>query len=111
MAEGRRFACDACGEAIEAWSDGNPYYLDEVGAKVYAYHPDHEELAKCIGNDEPHLCLACGVSVMVDSRDPTDRCLACGAEALVDTFELEGWRCPACREGHFVRDPDFFAIS
>jgi hypothetical protein len=54
-----------------------PYDIDEVGANVYAYHPDHDELEKCIGNDEPHVCLSCA----------------------------------ACRQGHIVRDPDFFAIS
>lgn len=111
MAEGVRFACSACGKAVEAWSDGNPYYLDASGAKVYAYHPDHEALARCVGNDTPHLCLACGVEGTVDSRAPRSACAACGREELVATFELEDQRCPSCPSGRFVRDPDFFAIS
>jgi predicted RNA-binding Zn-ribbon protein involved in translation (DUF1610 family) len=111
MAEGVRFVCDVCGEEIEAWSDGNPYYLEPWGAKVYAYHPDHEALARCVGNDEPHLCLACGTEVMVDSRDPLTACPACHAVELVDTFQLDGQRCPSCKTGRFARDPGFFAIS
>ncbi len=54
--------------AVEAWSDGNPYYIDGGGAKLYAYHPDHDSLAQCIGNDDPHLYLSCGREFMVDSR-------------------------------------------
>ena len=111
MAECVRFVCDGCGHAIEAWSDGNPYYLDPDGRKVYAYHPHHEELARCIGNDSPHLCLACGAEVMVDSLAPTRVCSACGAEALVDTFELDGRTCPVCQAGRFARDPEFLCIS
>ena len=60
MADMKRCVCDNCHKAIESWSDGNPYYIDEAGAKKYAYHPDHERLSKCIGNDDPHLCTACG---------------------------------------------------
>ena len=28
-----------CRQAIVAWGDGNPYYIDEAGAKKSAYHP------------------------------------------------------------------------
>jgi DNA-directed RNA polymerase subunit RPC12/RpoP len=111
MAECVRFFCDACDHAIEAWSDGNPYYLAEDGRKRYAYHPHHDELAKCIGNDVPHLCLACGTEVTVDSLDPTRRCAACGAEALADMFELEGQPCPACKIGRYASDPEYFCVS
>jgi predicted RNA-binding Zn-ribbon protein involved in translation (DUF1610 family) len=111
MAEAVRFACPVCGEAVVAWSDGNPYYYGASGAKVYAYHPDHESLARCVGNDTPHLCLACGVETTVDSRAPRSACAACGEEHLVASFELEDQRRPACTTGRFVRDHDFFAVS
>jgi hypothetical protein len=68
MAAALRYVCEGCGRAIEAWSDGNPYYIDEAGTKQYAYHPDRERLDRCIGNDCPHLCLACGETLMVYSR-------------------------------------------
>jgi hypothetical protein len=55
MAESRRFVCTQCAHEIEAWSDGNPFYLDERGRKRHAYHPDHENLDRCVGNDVPHL--------------------------------------------------------
>ncbi len=55
MAQGLRYVCGGCGHVIEAWSDGNPYFIDETGAKQYAHHPDHERLAWCIGNDSPHI--------------------------------------------------------
>lgn len=42
MAMGARLVCSHCTRAVEAWSDGNPYYLDEQGNKHYAYHPNHE---------------------------------------------------------------------
>ncbi len=51
-------------------ADGNPYYIDEAGGKQYAYHPDHERLALCIGNDIPHLCLSCGKKFRLDSAPP-----------------------------------------
>jgi DNA-directed RNA polymerase subunit RPC12/RpoP len=110
MAVGLRYVCGGCRKEIEAWSDGNPYFL-EFGEKEYAYHPDHERLAKCIGNDDPHLCLACGAEFMVDSRAPTSACPKCEAEAIKPTFDLDGAKCPFCPQGHFSADPDYSPIS
>ena len=47
MAQQTTWLCTTCGHSIGAWSDGNPYYIDEAGEKQYAYHPDHERLALC----------------------------------------------------------------
>ena len=111
MAEGIRFVCNNCGRSIEAWSDGNPYYIDEAGDKKYAYHPDHEGLARCIGNDSPHLCLACGAEFKVDSREPIMECPGCKDDEIVRTYELEGRRCSYCKQGVFYIDTDFRRIS
>lgn len=111
MAECRRLVCGHCTRAFEAWSDGNPYYLDAAGRKHYAYHPDHERLARCIGNDDPHVCLGCGARTRVDSRKPRTRCRKCKGGPLVAIWELAGHPCPYCREGSFERDPSFDAIS
>lgn len=111
MAEQRRFECPECGESITAWSDGNPYYLDANGDKVYAYHPNHDELERCIGNDSPHICLACAATFTVDSRDPRSECPSCGGTSFVPVFQLEGEMCPWCHEGTIVKDPRIQAIS
>jgi predicted RNA-binding Zn-ribbon protein involved in translation (DUF1610 family) len=111
MAEAVRYVCDSCREAIVAWSDGNPYYIDASGAKRYAYHPDHEHLALCIGNDSPHLCLACRERFMVDSWEPVAVCPTCGAAEIADCFHLGELRCPYCKAGVFAADPDFHCIS
>ena len=111
MAEGVRYVCEGCGHAIEAWSDGNPYYINETGAKEYAYHPDDELVAQCIGNDSPHLCLSCGHEFMVDSRDPVAGCPKCGACELADTYDLGGKQCPFCKAGVFALHPEFRVIS
>jgi DNA-directed RNA polymerase subunit RPC12/RpoP len=111
MAEGVRFICGNCRKAIEAWSDGNPYYLDSDGAKQCAYHPDHERLALCIGNDSPHICLACGGEFMVDSLAPVAACPDCGATEIAHTFGLDGVRCPYCKVGEFDADPGFHCVS
>ena len=111
MAEGLQFVCKNCGKTIKSWSDGNPYYIDPLGKKQYAHHPDHERLALCIGNDRPHLCLACGKEFMVDSSSPTKICPECGSEDIADTFELNGKKCPDCHVGVFTIDPDFYCIS
>jgi predicted RNA-binding Zn-ribbon protein involved in translation (DUF1610 family) len=109
MAEGIKFTCQNCARSIEAWSDGNPYYLDENGDKQYAYHPD-ERLALCVGNDDPHLCLSCAHEWNVDSRAPSKHCPKCGEAASVDTFELGGQTCPYCKSGKFGA-PEPFGIS
>ncbi len=111
MAEGRYIACSSCRFSLIAWSDGNPYYRDERGRKKYAYHPDHENLARCIGNDEPHLCTACGRQAKVDSLMPITHCRTCKAEALVPQWDLDGVACPKCRCGTLHVDPDRCAIS
>lgn len=111
MAEALRFVCDGCGRAVAAWSDGNPYYFDETGVKQYAYHPDHDRLARCIGNDTPHLCLGCGAEFKVDSRDPVEACPGCGSAELAAAFRLDGRQCPHCKAGLFAVDPSFHLIS
>lgn len=110
MAEGRLFVCNHCGRSIEAWDDGNPYFINARGKKEYAYHPDpHRDL--CIGNDTPHLCLDCGAKFKVDSRKPISACRKCGSTRIVDTFELDGQPCPYCKAGIFIADPNFFMVS
>lgn len=111
MAEAVRSVCGGCGHAIEAWSDGNPYYIDEAGAKQYAYHPDHERLARCIGNDSPYLCLSCGHEFMVDSLAPVTACPKCRAREFADTYHLARKPCPYCKSGEFAADEDFHCVS
>lgn len=111
MAECFRFICPGCGKSVEAWSDGNPFYLDEAGKKQYAYHPHHDELAKCIANDEPHLCLNCGSEVTIDSRQESKTCPECGSVNVVETVSLEGVKCPQCKDQNFIQDDDFHCIS
>jgi DNA-directed RNA polymerase subunit RPC12/RpoP len=111
MAECIQFACSSCGKSIEAWSDGNPFYINETGNKQYAYHPNHDELEKCIANDVPHLCLNCGNEVKIDSRKEPKNCPECSSTNVVRTFRLEGVKCPNCDNGNFTRDTDFHRIS
>jgi|GEM_PF-6245920 len=86
MAQARRFVCGSCSRAIEAWSDGNSYYIDEDSRKQYAYHPDHGRLARCIGNDSTHLCLgnkqleSAGV-IVVDAARRRQAITVCGHDA------------------------------
>lgn len=111
MAECYRYICSDCRRSIDAWSDGNPYYIDEAGQKQYAYHPNHELRDKCIGNDSPHLCLDCGKEVLIDSRVSGRHCPDCESKKIIDTFLLEGVACPTCKTGRFQKDPKYFAIS
>ena len=110
MAQAFRFICNSCGETIEAWDDGNPYYFDKSGRKKYAYHPDPRR-DRCIGNDSPHLCLSCGEKFMVDSRSPIAHWPKCSSASICDTYHLEGKNCPFCQKGNFERDPNFWAVS
>jgi hypothetical protein len=36
--------CSHCGYTIEAWDDGNPYFLSYRGKKQFFYHPSGERL-------------------------------------------------------------------
>ena len=111
MAEGIQFVCQHCKHQIQSWSDGNPYWIDDYGKKHYAYHPNHEALARCIGNDSPYLCLNCGGEFLVDSRAPVQNCPKCESTAIADTFHLDGKPCPFCHLGTLKRDPRFWVIS
>lgn len=111
MAEAILNVCNGCGKSVEAWSDGNPYYIQEDGQKKYAYHPDHEGLEKCIGNDSPHLCLSCGEKFKVDSRVPLTNCPKCGTSDFEDIFLLDGKKCPYCKDGVFKQDSNYHCIS
>jgi len=88
-----------------------PYYVDENGQKQYAYHPDHENLARCIGNDSPYLCLNCGDEFKVDSRAPISDCPKCGEKDIISTYELDGKPCPYCNKGVFQVGRNFRKVS
>ena len=118
MAQGFHFVCDKCDHTIEAWDDGNPYYIEFVGItktgkvkqkKKYAHHPNDELVARCIGNDVEHLCLSCKKEFMVDSEAPITTCPKCKSSEIVDTMELAGKSCPYWKEGVFRCE--HFAIS
>jgi len=81
------------------------------GTADHAYHPDHENLNRCIGNDSPHICLSCADQFIVDSRFPIDRCPKCSSSAIAGAFELQGKDCPFCKRGVLDKDPDFYCIS
>ena len=65
----------------------------------------------CIGNDDPHLCLACGDEFMVDSCKPIAACPKCGDADISDTYNLDGRKCPYCSAGVFAADPEFVCVS
>ncbi len=111
MAEGRTFICGHCRKSVQAWSDGNPYFIDEDGQKHHAYHPDHENLKKCIGNDLPHICLDCGHEFKSDSNSPATQCQQCTGHKLIPTFNLDGQTCPWCKQGVLEIDPTMWVIS
>lgn len=109
MAECRRFECSSCGHSVEAWSDGNLYVL-EGGVKRYVYHPDHEALARAVGNDSPAMCVTCGRQTVQDSAG-AHPCTKCRGTEFVDLFDLDGRPCPRCTTGTYRQDPAFFLIS
>lgn len=111
MAQAILFECTSCDKSIESWSDGNPYYIDENGVKQYAYHPNMDALARCIGNDAPHICLGCGHEFMLDSLAPTTECPKCQSSNIKSDHDIEGEACPYCKKGVFEQDIYFFKIS
>jgi hypothetical protein len=102
MAAGRRFTCTQCGSSHEAWDEGSPYIRDPLSRrKRYVPHPDPlSSMAE--GVDVPHLCLDCGKTLMVDSRKPRRTCPTCRSRKIVSRWQLEGKRCPQCKQGHFA---------
>ena len=73
--------------------------------------PGQDDLARCIGNDSPHLCLSCGMDFNVDSQEPIAKCPGRMDNIIVDIFELDGRNCPYCKQGVFYRDPECRYIS
>jgi ribosomal protein S27AE len=111
MAQEYRFVCGKCDHIIEAWDDGNPYYVESVitragevkQKKKYAYHPN-ELRELCIGNDAEHLYLSCKKEFMVDSKAPIMTCPKCKSSEIVHKMDLAGKSCPYCTEGVFRRE-------
>jgi DNA-directed RNA polymerase subunit RPC12/RpoP len=111
VAEGRLYVCTNCQRQIEAWDEGNPYYLTyPERTKHYAYHP-HPDRSRCTHVDTPVLCLSCGTESMSDSARPLTTCPDCGNAPLLDTWRLEGVSCPTCGHGVFRADPNGYMIS
>lgn len=96
MAECLKFVCNNCSHTIEAWSDGNPYYIDKSGCKKYTYHPD-PKMASCIGNDAPHICLSCRYEFSVDSREPISVCPSAVQQILLVVTSWMGFVVQAAR--------------
>ena len=98
--------CTHCDNVFEAWSDGNPYYLDpeklltqpRSRCKVHVYHPSRPEYP-LVGNDVPHLCLACNHEFNVDSEQPRSTCTKCRSMNIVNLYECHDKPCPKCSKG------------
>ncbi len=101
MAIAHVYECQHCGRSIETWNEDSPYFLDEQGNKAYAYHPGIDRYM-IIWNDSPHLCLPCGLEIMVDSRSPRKTCPKCTSPEITDTWELDRKPCPDCGDGSFT---------
>jgi DNA-directed RNA polymerase subunit RPC12/RpoP len=111
MATGIPYRCDHCDFGVMAWSDGNPYYFDEQGLKRYAYHPDHANLARCVGNDRDYLCLDCGAKFREDYEVAEPKCSQCMSRHVAAFGQLDGKSCPHCKSGTIREDEEGFAIS
>lgn len=108
MAEGVMLKCDHCEFNAEAWSDGNPYYLDASGEKQYAYHPN-PHLALCTEVDTPHICMRCAHEFNVDSATPIRRCPQCNFGRIYRMWILLGKRCPQCKSGIIISVGDMIS--
>ena len=100
MAQGHHLGCTHCDFSADAWSDANPYYLDEKGEKRYAYHPSKEAVL-CTEADVPHICRGCAHIFDVDSAAPNKTCPKCNKKRTLQLFNLLG-TCPACKEGEII---------
>lgn len=109
MAQGITFECTSCGNAVEAWDDGDPYYIDlkrsfrgvpRSRCKVYVYHPSIPD-QPIEGVDVPHLCLDCNHGFRVDSERPRETCTKCRSRNIADACRLKGRSCPKCGRGSF----------
>ena len=119
------FVCSHCGYSIEAWDDGNPYFLSDKGRHQYFYHPGGEEqlmeyvsqsegkdltgaalqkfLENRTGNMTDMICLDCGRKFRRDLDKQKALCPSrrCKSANISDTCELEGKPCPTCKQGRF----------
>ena len=111
MADCRKFNCTCCSFTAEAWSDGNPYFIDEKGEKQYRFHPDHEGLARCSGNDASFICLECAHEFLMNSLSQVILCPACQSDSTFDSYNLDKEPCPSCKKGLLELDINFDAVS
>jgi DNA-directed RNA polymerase subunit RPC12/RpoP len=89
---------------LEAWDEGDPYYIDEAGAKRYAYHPDEERM-RCTDVEVLHVCLDCRNEFIVDSAAQVRKCPKCKSSRIPSICSLGGKRCPFCNKGKFTSLP------
>ncbi len=113
MAQSWIFECVRCDNHVEAWDDGDPYYVDvrrslqgipRSRCKVYVHHPDVPD-QPLDGIDVPHVCLDCSHGFHVDDQRPRETCTKCRSRNIVDALRLEGRTCPKCRKGSFEGRP------
>lgn len=109
MAERIRTVCPACEWSVKAWSDGNPYLIED-GTKRYVPHPS-QDWDKAVGNDVPAVCLDCGRQTTLDSRAPRKACSRCRSGRLRPAYSLAGCECPRCHDGQMARDDSYRMIS
>jgi predicted RNA-binding Zn-ribbon protein involved in translation (DUF1610 family) len=100
MAQLLNFSCDNCARSFEAWDDGNPFFLNSKGQKIYAYHPNKLR-DRCTGNDPTEICMNCGFVLNPAKNSQTQVCPDCKGVIFRDILSLDGVVCPFCKDGVF----------
>ena len=135
MAEGFTYVCTHCKHSIDAWDDGNSYFMSDSGKPQFFYHPSGEyQLQEYIqqssgkdlkgaeldsflesrtGNMSDMLCLDCGRKFKIDLERKKVICNSrkCKSANVVSFTELEEKQCPKCKKGVFRRDKNSHMIS
>jgi hypothetical protein len=125
MAAGIRFICSQCRFTVEAWDEGNPYFLSDKGKPQFFYHPARERkleeyiqqsagryltgkeredfIASRTGNMSDLLCLDCGNTFRLDLEKRKRICPRrnCKSKNVVDPSMMGGKICPRCKMGTF----------
>jgi len=99
MIFGVSLTCERCEHVLEGAVEVCMYETLPPDHPFYGDSPRRLSLGKLWGENEPMVCLACGIELALTPAWSAPACPECGSGETISIMDVEGRQCFRCKTG------------